>query len=310
MAILYAAEAEEAAQWRESLLALDSQLDIRQWPEWGAAEEIDFVIVGGKAPGDLSVFPRLRAIQSTWAGVNHLLRSPGLPAGVPIARMVDRGLTTSMSEFVAYHVLDELREGPMLRAAQAKGEWPATMPRQAVSITVGILGLGTLGSDIARKLSDLGFAVRGWSRSPKDVGPKIRSFAGSDSLPDFCHGLDILVCLLPLTAETEGLLDARLFALLGDGTVLINAARGAHLVEPDLLAALASGRIRRAVLDVFRTEPLPSDHPFWRHPGIIVSPHVAAITRAGTGAEDIYGNYRRALAGERLLNQVDPKKGY
>jgi len=310
MAILYAAEAEDATQWRQSLLALDSQLDIRQWPEWGAAEEIDFVIVGGKAPGDLSAFPRLRAIQSTWAGVNHLLNSPGLPAGVPIARMVDRGLTTSMSEFVAYHVLDELREGPMLRAAQAKREWPATMPRQAATVTVGILGLGTLGSDIALKLSELGFAVRGWSRAPKAVGPGIRSFAGSESLPDFCRGLDILVCLLPLTAETEGLLDARLFALLGDGTMLINAARGAHLVEADLLAALESGRIRRAVLDVFRTEPLPADHPFWRHPGITISPHVAAITRAGTGAEDIYGNYRRALAGKRLLNQVDPKKGY
>lgn len=310
MAILYAAEADEAAQWRESLLALDPGLDIRQWPDWGAAQEIDFVIVGGRSPGDLSVFPKLRAIQSTWAGVNHLLRSEGLPAGVPIARMVDRGLTGSMTEFVVYHVLDELRGGPALQAAQAQGRWLETTPRAAAGLSVGILGLGTLGSDIARQLAGLGFSVRGWSRSAKEAGHGVQSFAGADQLAAFCRGLDVLVCLLPLTPETENILDAKLFALLPDGVLLINAARGAHLVEADLLAALQSGRIGRAVLDVFRTEPLPADHPFWSHPRITISPHVAAITRAGTGADDIYANYRRALAGERLINQVDPARGY
>lgn len=310
MAILYAAEADEAVQWRDSLLALDSGLDIRQWPDWGRAAEIDFVIVGGRSPGDLSVFPKLRAIQSTWAGVNHLLRSEGLPAGVPIARMVDRGLTGSMTEFVVYHVLDELRAGPAHQAAQTAGKWLETAPRAAASLNVGILGLGTLGSDIARQLAGLGLSVRGWSRSPKDAGVGVQSFAGPESLAAFCHGLDVLICLLPLTAETENILDANLFGLLPQGAVLINAARGAHLVEADLLAALRSGRIRRAVLDVFRTEPLPAEHPFWSHPGITISPHVAAITRAGTGADDIYANYRRALAGERLVNQVDPARGY
>lgn len=310
MAILYAAEPEEAADWQQSLLALDGGLEIRHWPDWGRAEDIEFVVVGGKSPGDLSIFPKLRAIQSTWAGVNHLLRSQGLPAGIPIARMVDRGLTGSMAEFVVYHVLDELRDGPALRAAQVERNWLMAMPRQAAGLTVGILGLGTLGSDIAAKLAGLGFKVRGWSRSPKDAGPGITSFAGIESLAAFCAGTDILVCLLPLTAETENILDAKLFALLGDGTVLINAGRGAHLNEEDLLAALKSGRIRRAILDVFRTEPLPEGHPFWHHPQVTISPHVAAITRAGTGAEDIYANYRRALAGQTLLNQVDPNKGY
>jgi glyoxylate/hydroxypyruvate reductase A len=310
MAILYAAEPEDAAGWQQSLLALDAGLEIRHWPDWGKAEEIDFVIVGGKSPGDLSVFPKLKAIQSTWAGVNHLLRSAGLPQGVPIARMVDRGLTGSMAEFVCYHVLDELRGGPALQAAKAERRWLETMPRPAAGLTVGILGLGTLGSDIALKLAGLGFQVRGWSRSPKEAGPNVTSFAGADALAEFCAGTDILVCLLPLTDETENILDAKLFARLRDGTVLINAGRGAHLNEADLLAALAGGRIRRAVLDVFRTEPLPEDHPFWGHPRITISPHVAAITRAGTGAEDIYANYRRAMKGEQLANLVDPAKGY
>lgn len=310
MAILYAAEPEEAAPWTQALAALDARLEIRFWPEWGDPAEIDFVIVGGRSPGDLSIFPKLKAIQSTWAGVNHLLRSPGLPAGVPIARMVDRGLTGSMTEFVVYQVLDELRGGPDLRAAQKRRQWLETMPRRAGAVSVGILGLGTLGSDIALKLAGLGFAMRGWSRSAKAAGPGITSFAGADALPRFLDRLDILICLLPLTADTENILNAGLFAHLPDGAVLINVGRGAQLHEADLLAALESGRIRRAILDVFREEPLPPEHPFWRHPKITLTPHVAAITRAGTGAGDILENHRRALAGEALLNQVDVTKGY
>lgn len=310
MSILYAAEADEATQWTDSLRALDPALEIRFWPDWGDPAAIDFVVVGGKSPGDLSIFPNLRAIQSTWAGVNHLLRSPGLPAGVPIARMVDRGLTGSMTEFVVYQVLDEWRRGPELRAAQQEVRWLETMPRLARDCTIGILGLGTLGTDIAGKLAGLGFSLRGWSRSAKEVPGGVKSFAGADSLPAFLSGLDILICILPLTAETENILGKRLFDLLPDGAVLINVGRGAQLNEADLISALDSGRIRRAVLDVFREEPLPAAHPFWRHPKVTITPHVAAITRAGTGADDILENYRRAMAGHPLLNQVDVRKGY
>lgn len=310
MTILYAAEADEAAQWTDSLRALDPSLEIRFWPEWGDPATVDFVVVGGRSPGDLSVFPKLKAIQSTWAGVNHLLRSAGLPQGVPIARMVDRGLTGSMTEFVVYQVLDEWRRGPELRAAQKDARWVETMPRLAKDCRIGILGLGTLGTDIARKLDDLGFSVSGWSRSVKEAGGGIRSFGGAENLPAFLSDLHILICLLPLTAETENILGAELFGHLPDGAVLINVGRGAQLKEADLLAALASGRIRRAVLDVFREEPLPETHPFWRHPQITITPHVAAITRAGTGADDILENYRRAMSGQGLLNQVDVRKGY
>jgi len=310
MTILYAAEDDEAAQWTDSLRALDSSLDIRFWPDWGDPAMVDFVVVGGRSPGDLSVFPKLKAIQSTWAGVNHLLRSAGLPQGVPIARMVDRGLTGSMTEFVVYQVLDEWRRGPELRTAQHEARWLETMPRLAKDCRIGILGLGTLGTDIAHRLDGLGFSVRGWSRSVKEAGGTIQSYGGAENLPPFLSDLHILICLLPLTAETENILDAKLFGHLPDGAVLINVGRGAQLNEADLLAALASGRIGRAVLDVFREEPLPENHPFWRHPQITLTPHVAAITRAGTGADDILENYRRAMAGRPLLNQVDIRKGY
>ena len=309
MAILYADDPADAAAWAAAIRALEPGAELRFWPESGPAADIDFAIVGGKAPGDLRGFANLRAIQSTWAGVNHLLADTNLPFDRPLARMVDQGLTVSMTEYVVLHVLDSARDGPRLRAAQRAAQWLDLDPVPPGSVTVAILGLGTLGADAATRLAALGFAVRGWSRSRKEVAG-IESFAGRDSLRECLSGAQILVCLLPLTDDTRGILNAVTFAPLAHGAVLIHAARGAHLVEADLLAALQSGRLARAVLDVFAVEPLPADHPFWGHPQVTVTPHVAAITRPGTGAADIVENYRRAMAGERLINQVDRAKGY
>ncbi len=309
MAILYADDPADAAAWSAAIRSLVPDVDLRFWPDSGPAAEIDFAIVGGKAPGDLRGFANLKAIQSTWAGVNHLLADSNLPFDRPLARMVDQGLTVSMTEFIVLHVLDSARDGPQLRAAQRAGQWLDLDPVAPRTITVAVLGLGTLGADAGTRLAGLGFTVRGWSRSRKEIAG-IESFAGGDGLRECLSGAHILVCLLPLTDDTRGILNAATFAPLARGGVLIHAARGAHLVEADLLAALQSGQLSRAVLDVFATEPLPADHPFWRHPRVTVTPHVAAITRPGTGAADIVENYRRALAGERLINQVDRAKGY
>jgi glyoxylate/hydroxypyruvate reductase len=309
MAILYADDPADAAAWTAAIRALAPELELRFWPDWGSAEDVDFAIVGGRAPGDLRAFRNLKAIQSTWAGINHLLADANLPLDRPLARMVDHGLTVSMTEFVALHVLDSVREGPRLRAAQRARQWLDLDPAAPRSITVAILGLGTLGADAGTRLAGLGFDVRGWSRSRKDIAG-IRSFAGGEGLRECLADARILVCLLPLTADTRGILNATTFAPLARGAVLIHAARGAHLVETDLLAALESGQLSRAILDVFATEPLPPDHPFWKHPQVTVTPHVAAITRPGTGAADIVENYRRALAGETLINQVNRTKGY
>lgn len=309
MAILYADDPADAAAWTAAIRALAPDVDLRFWPDSGPAAEIDFAIVGGKAPGDLRGFGNLRAIQSTWAGVNHLLADSNLPFDRPLARMVDQGLTVSMTEFVVLHVLDSAREGPRLRVAQQARQWLDLHPVAPHTVTVAILGLGTLGADAGTRLASLGFDVRGWSRSRKDIAG-IASFAGSDGFEKCLSGAQILVCLLPLTDDTRGVLNAATFAPLAQGAVLIHAARGAHLNEAALLAALQSGRLSRAVLDVFATEPLPADHPFWHHPQVTVTPHVAAITRPGTGAADIVENYRRAMAGEPLINQVDRSKGY
>jgi glyoxylate/hydroxypyruvate reductase A len=309
MAILYADDPADAAAWQAALQRLSPGLELRFWPDAGAASDIDFAIVGARAPGDLRRFPNLKAIQSTWAGVNHLLADTNLPPDRPLARMVEQGLTVSMTEYIVLHVLDSVREGPRLRAAQHRREWLDVGPIAPGATTIAILGLGALGAEAGGRLVDLGFAVRGWSRSRKEIGG-IRSFAGEDGLEQCLGGANILICLLPLTDETRGILSASTFAPLAHGAVLIHAARGAHLVETDLLAALEIGRLSRAVVDVFATEPLPAGHPFWRHPRVTVTPHVAAITRAGTGAADIVENYRRALAGETLVNQVDRAKGY
>ena len=308
MAILYAAEAEEADMWLGAMRAIDPKIGFRIWPEWGDPKEIDFIIVGGQAPEDLSPFVNAKAIQSTWAGVNTLMKA-ALPKGVPVARMVDRGLTASMTEFVVFQALDVLRDGRSLRKAQRDGVWLDPPIADPAKMPVGILGLGTLGEDIARRLIALGFPLKGWSRSPKSV-PGVACFAGEAGLADFLAGLKIMICLLPLTPATEGILNAKLFDGLPMGSILMNVGRGGQLAETDLLAALDSGRLSLAMLDVFRQEPLPPDHIFWRRKDIVITPHVAAITRPGTGAEDILENYRRAMAGEPLLNLVDQTRGY
>lgn len=308
MPILYAGVPEQTEAWIGSLQALDPTLTFRVWPDWGQPDEIDFIIVSGAIPGDLSIFRNAKAIQSTWAGVNALLRGK-FPAGVPIARMVDRGLSANMVEYLVYCVLDALRDGRKLRAGQREGKWLEMPLHWARDFRVGILGLGTLGQDTARKLRRLGFPVSGWSRTLKQV-EGVTTFAGPDQRAEFLKPLSLLICLLPLTDETEGILNASLFAGLPDGAILVNAGRGGHTNEADLLAALDSGKLAYAVLDVFREEPLPLDHVFWRRRDIVITPHVASITRAGTGAEDILENYRRALAGKPLLNAVDPARGY
>lgn len=309
MTILYAGDSEDAEAWIGSIRALDPTLDIRTWPDWGDAGAIDFVIVGGRMPGDLSIFENVKAIQSTWAGVNHLLSSGKFPPGVPIARMVERNLSASMVEYLVYWTLDALRQGRALRQAQREAKWLDLPMRWARDFPVGILGLGALGTATAEKLVALGFPVRGWSRTPKAV-PGVETFDGAERLRDFLSPLKLVMCLLPLTPETEGILDARLFAGLPDGAILVNAGRGGHLNEADLIAALDSGKLAHAVLDVFRAEPLPADHAFWRRRDIVITPHVASITRAGTGAAEIVQNYRRAMRGEPLLNPVDPARGY
>ncbi len=251
----------------------------------------------------------LKVVFSLAAGVDRLLNDATFPRGLPLVRMVQPELTRGMVEYVLWQCLYHHRRVWELEAAQSCGEWRPHVYPAPWDRTIGILGLGELGSAAAAKLVEFGFKVRGWSRSPKSL-PKVESFAGCDQLPAFLSGAEILVCLLPLTPETRGILNAELFAHLPMGASLINAARGGHLVEADLLPAMQSGRIVAATLDVFETEPLPEDHPFWTTERLYITPHNASDTDPKSGAWRIAKQIARFESGEALEDVVDRARGY
>jgi glyoxylate/hydroxypyruvate reductase A len=309
MALLFRSTVDSSARWRAQLTRLTSELEVRVWPEIGNPAEIDYALVWRPEPGFLASLPNLKLILSLGAGVDHLLGDPQLPRHIPIVRLVDPHMTDAMSEYVVLQVLRLHRRDLDYRAQQEAGVWRELDQQNAGERRVGILGLGELGQDAAKKLTALGFDVAGWSRSDKNLAG-IASYAGAAGLAPLLGRSEIVVCLLPLTTETERILNASTLALLPKGAALVNAARGAHLVEDDLLAALASGQVSAAVLDVFREEPLTTDHPFWHHPRVIVTPHVAAFTNPTTAAPIILDNIRRFEDGRPLLNRIDPARGY
>ncbi|HEX8374635.1 MAG TPA: glyoxylate/hydroxypyruvate reductase A, partial [Geminicoccaceae bacterium] len=260
-------------------------------------------------PGLLAGLPGLRAILSLGAGVEAMLRDLTLPESLPLCRMVDPSLTRAMGEYVLLQVLKYHRQLDLYAEQQRQARWRLRLPLPPERRTVGIMGLGTLGAEAAGLLARHGFRVKGWSRGAKRLDG-VECHAGGAGLGAFLADLDVLVCLLPLTPETEDVLDAGLFARLQRGARLINVARGRHLVEQDLLDALDTGQLAHATLDVVREEPLPRDHPFWRHPRIDLTPHVAAYVLPETGADLVIENLRRLEAGEPLLHVVDRDKGY
>jgi len=309
MALLFRSSVDSEARWKPQLGRLMPELEVRVWPDVGNPADIDYALVWRPEPGLLASLPNLKLILSLGAGVDHILCDPLLPHDVPIVRLVDPYMTDAMSEYVVLQVLRLHRQDLDYRAQQEAAEWRELEQKNAVARRVGILGAGALGQDAGHKLKGLGFDVALWSRSERTV-EGLASYAGAAGLPALLGRSEILVCLLPLTAETEGILNTSTFTLLPKGAAVINAARGGHLVEEDLLGALASGRLSAAVLDVFREEPLPADHPFWRHPRIIVTPHIAAATHPQTAAPIILDNIRRCEEGRPLLNRIDPAQGY
>jgi glyoxylate/hydroxypyruvate reductase A len=267
---------------------------------------IDVALIANPPAGTLAKLKGARLIQSMWMGVEKLLADPGYPKGVPLARLIDPGMVAAMTETVLAHVLDWHRHHYYYRSLQAEPRWRRVGQFLASDRTVGILGLGELGGEAARKLMGLGFNVAGLSRRSKNI-PGVKAFTNLESLLPEC---DVLVCLLPLTAQTRGILNAKTFAAMKPKGCLINLARGGHLVEKDLLAALDSGHLRHAYLDVFDTEPLPTTHPFWRHPGISVTPHSAALTEPRTAVAKIAENVERVRRGETPHHLVDFAAGY
>ncbi len=289
--------------WLAEFARAAPDLDVRTLDETDDPAAVD-VVLGWRHPkGASKRYPNLKLISALGAGYEHITDDPERPPGVPVVRLVDARLTEGMTEYVLLHVLRYHRQMPEFEAAQRERRWHRPQPPDSASRRVGILGLGTLGRDAARRLADLGFPVAGWSRSKKDV-PGIETFHGPDGLDAIASRSDILVCLLPLTADTRGIIGRQLLGRLPRGAFVINPARGGHVVDADLIAALDSGHIAGATLDVFHIEPLPPDHPFWTHPKVTVTPHIASVTNARSSVPQIVDNIRRVRAGKPLLNRV------
>lgn len=268
----------------------------------------DWAVVWKPPPGALARLSGLKCVFSLGAGVDHVLGDPQFPA-VPLARVVDPYLTAGMSEYVVLHVLAHHRGLFRNLARQVEGHWSPFAAKRADDTRVGILGLGEMGLDAARKLKPFGYQIAGWSQTRKDE-PVVESFAGTGELGAFLARTDILVCLLPLTPATRGIINSSTLALLPEGASVINAARGGHVIESDLIAALDDCHIAGVTLDVFQTEPLPPDSPFWSHPKVAITPHMASLTDPRSTAITMVESMARIRAGGRPLYEVDLRRGY
>ncbi len=312
MSILLVGEfdAEEYARWRASLTShlAGSERLYTAGDEYDPAA-IDVALVANPPAGALASLKNLRLIQSLWAGVDRLLADKTIPADVPIVRLVDPNMTQAMVECALVCVMFLHRQFPLYARQQAAQEWKKLPQPLASERRVGVLGFGQLGRAVAEALAALGFDVEAWSAKPR-TAVRIKVWSGTDQIGALLKRSDILINLLPLTPETADILNADMFRQLPRGGVIVNLARGGHLNESDLLDALASGRLAHAILDVFKHEPLPRDHPFWSHPRITVLPHVAAVTDVNSAAKIAADNIRAFRAGRMPAPLVDRAKGY
>ena len=305
----------DAAQRQQWLHALQAALPEARWLDRAQAlkraASVQAAVVANPPPGSLQGLPKLRLIQSLWAGVEGLLADPTLPPHVPLARMVDPAMNAAMAETALWAVLSLHRGFFANAAAQRAGVWQQQVQRPAAQVAVVVLGLGQMGAAAARRLQQQGYRVAGWHlHGTAATIDGVAQHGGEAALLPLVAASDIVVNLLPLTAATRGLLDARLFAAMPAGSAIVNLARGAHLVDADLLAALDSGHLQHAVLDVFHHEPLPSGHRFWQHPRLTLLPHVAAQTDPQSAAAVVAGNIRALVQGAPIAHLVQRGRGY
>ncbi|WP_457331066.1 2-hydroxyacid dehydrogenase [Rhizobacter sp. P5_C2] len=299
MSILLAADF-DAAEWAAWLPALQAALPgetLWRAADWPDGDDVDIAIVANPPAGALQELPHLKLVQSLWAGVDKLLRDPTLPTGVPLARMVDPAMNAAMAETALWAAL-ALQRGFFDYALQQRaGVWRQHGQRRADETRVAVLGLGQMGQAVAARLAQQGFVVSGWSTRSGPIDGVLRD-------------ADIVVSLLPLTSATTGFFDRERFAQMRRGASFVNLARGAQVIEADLLSALDDGQLAHAVLDVFATEPLPAEHPFWQHPKLTVLPHVAAQTDPRSAAQVVAANIRALRSGQPLQHLVDRTRGY
>jgi glyoxylate/hydroxypyruvate reductase A len=306
MSIAIISPGRDPKAWIAALQHHHPDLDLQIFPHIDRPEDVEMALLWQHPAGYLKNFPNLKLISSLGAGVDHILSDPAVGDELPIVRIVDEKLTWSMTNYVIMGVLNFHRQLVRYQEDQKKKVWDMSNPE--IPIRVGVMGVGALGGDVLDKLNGLGFEVVGFGFSEKN---KFRyPYYQKAQLEDFLLQVNVLVCLLPLTPDTEGILNLSLFRKCKKGTFLINVARGKHLIEEDLLVALEEGFISGALLDVYRTEPLPEKHPFWNEKRIQLTPHIASVTNPLAAAPQIIENYKRLIASLPLLNLVNRTRGY
>jgi len=295
-----------AEPWLQGLRAALPNAEVTLWS--AGAPVADYAVVWAPPQQFFDEQSQLKAVFNIGAGVDALLKLQ-LPPNAQIVRLDDAGMSVQMAEYVCHAVIRHFREFDAYEADTRQGKWSFRKPRARADFPVGIMGLGVLGARVARALGTFEFSVKGWSRSPKTVDG-VQCFSGAQGFQDFLAASRVLVCLLPLTADTRDIMNRDTLSQLQPGGYVINVARGAHLVDEDLLALLDSGHLAGATLDVFRTEPLPADHPFWQHPSITVTPHTSARTLRSESIAQIAGKIAALQRGEPVAGVVEAGRGY
>ena len=295
--------------WVRGFAAALPDADVVIWREGAAFAACDYAVTWAPTPAMLAHLAHVKAIFVTGAGVDGIMKFADALPNVPIIRLGDAGMAIQMAEYVAYAVLRYFRRFDEYDAQARRGVWQQLPQHRKEDFSVGVMGMGVLGTRVLQALAGLGFPLRGWSRSARQT-EGVACYAGMEQLDDFLRGTRVLVCMLPLTPETASLLDRQRLSLLPQGAYLINVARGAHVAETDLLALIRQGHIAAATLDVFRTEPLPQPHPFWDEARITLTPHIAALTLPDLSAQQIAEKMCALERGEPVADLVERHKGY
>ena len=308
MSVLYKSDVSRGRIWAGIFSERAPDIEFHIWPDTGDLNAVEYLIAWQPPPGLVEKLPNLKVLFSSGAGVDHLDLS-AVPEHVRVVRMVEAGIVNGMIEYVTLSVLALHRNLLDYLRQQANAVWQEIEVVPASTRNVGVMGMGVLGKAVLERLGAFGYRRYGWSRTHKDT-PGVSTYSGAENLERFLGHCDILICLLPLTIDTRGILDRRLFSALPRGAALINVGRGGHLDQQALLDALNSGHLSQAILDVCEPEPLPASHPFWQHPRILLTPHVASMTQPETAAFVLLENLRRHQRGEPLRDAIDRRKGY
>lgn len=309
MSIVIIRQDDKIESWKKAIQSYDATLEVYSYLEPHDKEKVEVALVWKHPIGSLKEYPNLAYLASMGAGVDFIFEDNTAPLAIPITRVVDRQLAIDMSEHVLALILNYLKGLDTYKVNQTKKIWKPTSYKRIADVRVGILGLGVLGTQVAQDLAKVGFTVQGWAKTHKEL-QNIKSYAGKNELNPFLNKSDILVCLLPLTEATTGILNKQLFSQLPKNAYLINVARGGHLVDQDLRDFINNQYISGASLDVYHEEPLPKDHFFWNFDEILMTPHHSSVSDTNSVVPQIVENYQRMQAGLPLLNLVSKNKGY